>query len=549
LSALAAAVTNNRVNVASQLHYLGNGTFQVDFADPAVGSKVTVSLFNGDRLNVSQTDANVDDPQCYLLPDEADVDSHYGEDPQSVADLLRSRYTTNKATDTYFSQGAGGYAEDEFWGIVYERAMLQGVGFLAGPRSRQAESYVDQITDTTKHDWWLNVYTTAINDLLNQKPAGLPPGGTDPGRASASALQMLIGSPGKYMPNDPTLDAVTLQNLLKGNAVTFLTKQQVFNTNLLPHHWVMIRSVEWKNNDWQVNVYNSMRGGVDETYTWSEVSANLGCVAYCPLQSSSFSAGVLTINGDQLADPNDRITLSLEAGGTGARVEATLNGTPFVYNQVTKVVVLGNGGDDTLTVTNNGGLALLTGGLTFDGGAGTNTLALKGMTSASPGVIATISCPNVSTFYQLTSGGVLHTGAAGGTWTTLDVNVRSFELLPGGGVADLEANGQLWRYRNGSWGAGPIDVGVQAIALDGDGVLYDLETNGQLWRYRNGSWGAGPIDVGVKTIAVTGDGVLYDLEMNGQLWQFQHGFWGTQPIQTGVTAISVSPSGVLQTQS
>jgi Ca2+-binding RTX toxin-like protein len=61
-------------------------------------------------------------------------------------------------------------------------------------------------------------------------------------------------------------------------------------------------------------------------------------------------------------------------------VRATLNGETVAFNpgQVTGVLVQGRVGDDTLTLDSSNGFPVLTGGITFDGGSGNNTLVMPG---------------------------------------------------------------------------------------------------------------------------------------------------------------------------
>ena len=86
----------------------------------------------------------------------------------------------------------------------------------------------------------------------------------------------------------------------------------------------------------------------------------------------------LTINGDQLANTSDSITLSLDAS-TGSLL-VNLNGQKFNFdaNTIQKITVNGKSGDDTLTIDTTNGNPIPLGGVNFHGGAGTNTIAAIG---------------------------------------------------------------------------------------------------------------------------------------------------------------------------
>jgi hypothetical protein len=113
----------------------------------------------------------------------------------------------------------------------------------------------------------------------------------------------------------------------------------------------------------------------------SYLSVNNAAYAVNTNQTQNFwvdGTGLLTIKGDQLLNKNDQISVGLTTAGG---VYATLNGETVTFDpgQITGVKVQGLTGDDTLTLDTSHGLPLFSGGLTFDGGAGTNTLALVGI--------------------------------------------------------------------------------------------------------------------------------------------------------------------------
>ena len=75
----------------------------------------------------------------------------------------------------------------------------------------------------------------------------------------------------------------------------------------------------------------------------------------------------------------DAFRLALNSGKTS--VEAYLNGTfsqSFPLANLTSITIAGSGDNDTLTIDDTNGLIALTGGIIFQGGAGTNQLVISG---------------------------------------------------------------------------------------------------------------------------------------------------------------------------
>jgi hypothetical protein len=119
------------------------------------------------------------------------------------------------------------------------------------------------------------------------------------------------------------------------------------------------------------------------------------------------SSGVLTVNGDQLANPNDTITLDVSGGG----VRATLNGevAQFDPGRISSVVVNAGAGHDSVTVANtlsgvpvtvntgNGGSTVTvlrnSSPVTVHGGGGLDTVTI-GNAGSLAGILAGIDVSN-----------------------------------------------------------------------------------------------------------------------------------------------------------
>ena len=165
----------------------------------------------------------------------------------------------------------------------------------------------------------------------------------------------------------------------------------------------------------------------------------------------------LTINGDQLAGKNDSIIISTDsAGGT----EVNLNGqlayfdpptAGFQGTSLNSITVKGLTGNDSITIDSTAGNPIPAGGLTIDGGTGTNTLTALGsnntwnVTGSNSGTLnGTITFSNIQSLvggggsdaFHFLTGGSLSGGIDGGTGS----NSLNYSALAGPVTVNLQTN-------------------------------------------------------------------------------------------------------------
>lgn len=120
------------------------------------------------------------------------------------------------------------------------------------------------------------------------------------------------------------------------------------------------------------------------------VAATLGRGAWVlpHAQSVVTQSPTLTITGDSdFANENDDIRIGVDPNNNAlVRVGLNSTSTTVPMNAVNKIAVVGLGGNDTFTYDLSGGRPVLSGGIDFAGGAGTNTLAL--VTTATSSYVA-----------------------------------------------------------------------------------------------------------------------------------------------------------------
>ncbi|MDB5357607.1 MAG: hypothetical protein JWN24_4060 [Phycisphaerales bacterium] len=162
----------------------------------------------------------------------------------------------------------------------------------------------------------------------------------------------------------------------------------------------------------------------------------------------------LTINGDQLANKDDNITISRDsAGGTQVSLNGQLAwfdpGTSNFQGTVIKsITVKGLTGNDTVTLDYSSGNPIPTNGITIDGGTGNNTLVALGqannwqITGANSG---TLNSNSFSNMQNLTGG----------------ASADTFKFLAGGNVSGNINGGGGGDTLNYSSIAGPVTVNLQ----------------------------------------------------------------------------------------
>ena len=169
---------------------------------------------------------------------------------------------------------------------------------------------------------------------------------------------------------------------------------------------------------------------------------------------TSYSAGVLTFTGDANANQ-----VTLESTGTSGTVAYNDGNGASTQANVTQVVFNGSGGDDELIVTQQSPhIFAPSGGIQFDGGAGSDLLTLAGgsvstFTSGSFGITgaasATVSYATTSGTINLsvtTLEAINDTTAAGTHTTTGTAGIDSLTIEPGatlGGQATTKISGSF----------------------------------------------------------------------------------------------------------
>jgi hypothetical protein len=154
-------------------------------------------------------------------------------------------------------------------------------------------------------------------------------------------------------------------------------------------------------------------------------------------------AGGLTVTGDDAGVTDDAITVRRMAANP-AYVEVVVNGTrqyAGLAAGLTGIAVNGGGGNDTLTVDFSNGVIAPPGGITFDGGIGTDTVV----------------GPNAAGTWTVTGAGAGSLAAGG-----LNLTFGNVESLTGGTANDgftFNAGGTL---------AGSIDGGAGTNTITGD---------------------------------------------------------------------------------
>jgi hypothetical protein len=204
-------------------------------------------------------------------------------------------------------------------------------------------------------------------------------------------------------------------------------------------------------------------------------------------QNFSITTGhSLIINGDQLADPNDTITLDL----SGSATRVTLNGEAALFAAsgafgVTSIVINSGHGDDTINIDQtsaarpvtinlgdgtdtvnlagaSGNLNNITGAVTINGGGGTDTLNLFDQANTAVKAYRLTA----TTFSRATMGNVTYNGI-----TNLAINLGSAATntftVAGAGAAATAVNG------SGTGGTliGPDDAASWEITGPDAGVL------------------------------------------------------------------------------
>ena len=164
----------------------------------------------------------------------------------------------------------------------------------------------------------------------------------------------------------------------------------------------------------------------------------------------------LTINGDQLSNKNDTVLISRDsAGGT----QVTLNGQTAWFDPATSgfqgtplnsIKLNGITGNDTITIDYSNGNPIPGGGLTIDGGAGSNTLIGTGqpntwnITGANSGTLNGVAFSNIQNLTGGTSGDAFHFSTGGSVSGNIDGGA--------GGTNTLDYSST----------AGPVTVNLQA---------------------------------------------------------------------------------------
>ncbi len=97
------------------------------------------------------------------------------------------------------------------------------------------------------------------------------------------------------------------------------------------------------------------------------------------LSAISFSAGILTLNGDQdFVGENDSFILQRDSGDpTKLNVSVNANNGQFTLSSITQINVFGFSGNDTLRVDSSNGLIDVIDAINFDGGTGFDQLLLR----------------------------------------------------------------------------------------------------------------------------------------------------------------------------
>jgi hypothetical protein len=177
--------------------------------------------------------------------------------------------------------------------------------------------------------------------------------------------------------------------------------------------------------------------------TWVITDGNSQTIYLTPNWSNGTNVGSsfngnwnMTINGDQLAGKDDSITLqgtSPSFGGTG--LEVKLNGETYFFDPgvINQITIDGKTGSNTLTLDLGSGLAIPTGGISFNGGTGSNnTLAIVGGLGALVHITGTnsgdVTSPSVVSFTN-----VQH--LKGGTGN------ETFQFSVAGSVSSIDGGG------------------------------------------------------------------------------------------------------------
>jgi hypothetical protein len=196
-----------------------------------------------------------------------------------------------------------------------------------------------------------------------------------------------------------------------------------------------------------------------------------------------------------------------------------------------------------------------TASLTLQGTGGTVTLSSSGLlqfqpTALGPAVALESICSafNVdgnNNLFELNSRGRLWELPGGanpavsgpGGWVSLDSNVGAISVA-GGVLEELKMNGNLWRFANGAFSAGPLASGVTRADVDAAGDIVYLK-DGTLYRVLPTATTFTPGSPGVldlNTAAGASDGSVVSFSLGNTTLAFQVGNGAPGPIQGEVLA-------------
>jgi hypothetical protein len=248
------------------------------------------------------------------------------------------------------------------------------------------------------------------------------------------------------------------------------------------------------------------------------------------------SARVLTVNGDQLANHNDTITIDAVGGG----VRVTLNGEtaqfdPFDYftgqRSVSSITVNSGTGADTVRVT-----AAAAGFPVSVNSQGPQTFRVN----LADGSVVYLT----GYHFDLSNDGVLSVSNGSGSYA-IDTGVQSFALgsgpVWGNSLIDLHADGVLDQSTGN--GLNAVDSGVASFAFGSGPVwgnsLIDLHADGVLDQSTGNGFYA--IDTNIRSFVVAANSSVYDLSWDGTLKTSQgSGFYA---IDFNVSAFALAYNG------
>ena len=190
-----------------------------------------------------------------------------------------------------------------------------------------------------------------------------------------------------------------------------------------------------------------------------------------------------------------------------------------------------------------------------------------GTITSGDSAVASFQLDAAGNLYELLKNGSLYEGS--NQTTALATNVQSFQVTPGGTVTALSptgvlkqggtivpgnvtafqvaGNGALYYLVGGNLFqqgvAAALDTGVASFSLSSAGLLYELTNTNNLVQHHGTA--TLTLDSNVKSYRVAGNGTLYALETGGALWQLTAAGWGSGPIDSGVQSIGLAADNTL----